>query len=84
VTRKKDTEITPTQIMLFKAITLGIQNNMSIESCIDYFIEDIPNAVSKSRSKKQLIEIYESEIKGQDYEVKTRGLNSFFDTLKWI
>jgi hypothetical protein len=83
VSRKQDTEITPTQLMLFKAITLGLQSNMSIERCVEYLIEGIPNAVSKSRSKKQLIELYESEIKGQDYEVKSRVLNTFFDNLNW-
>lgn len=84
VIRNKDTDITPQQHKDLRSLTFMLLHNQSIETAINYLIEEIPSAVSKSRSKKQLFELYESEIKGQDYEVKARGLNSFFDSLEWI
>ena len=67
---------------LFKSLSFLIQNNQSIDSAMNYLTEDMDRK-GKSKFKKKLIAIYESEIKGEIAEIKSRNINSFFDTLGW-
>lgn len=75
-------EYSPTDMVLFKSLSFFIQQNFSIETAINFLIEDI-EPVSKSRMKKKLNTIYETEIKGEIAEVKSRNIRGFFNDLSW-
>ena len=76
-------EYSPTDKKLFRALTFMIQQNLSIEYAINYLIEDL-DAVAKSRSKKKLRLIYETEIKGEIADIRNRNINGFLDSLGWL
>jgi hypothetical protein len=75
-------EYSPTDMVFFRSLSYGVQKGDSIEQLITYLIEGIPS-VQKSRMKKRLIEIYESEIEGTIYAEKSKTINSFFDFIGW-
>ena len=66
----------------FKSLSFMIQNNLSIETALNYVTEDM-DRVNRSKMKKKLRSIYESEIKGEIADIKNRNINGFFDNLGW-
>lgn len=75
-------EYTPTELVLYQALCYTIDKGETIDSVINAFISSLePRA--KTRMKKKLKLIYESEIKGQNAELKHRNMNAFFDAIGW-
>jgi len=75
-------EYTPTELVLYQALCYTIDKGETIDSVIIAFIDSLEGN-SKSRMKKKLYKIYESEIKGEIAEVKSRNMNAFFDAIGW-
>ena len=75
-------EYSPTDMILFQSLSLHIQNHHSIDQVISYLIKPL-ESVAKSRMKKKLLAIYESEIKGEIAEIKSRNISGFFNSIGW-
>jgi hypothetical protein len=84
VKQRSINEYSPSDKIFFVALQDAITTkNYSIEMAINYLCQLIDEPVAKSRMKKRLITIYESEIKGEIAEVKARNISGFFDAIGW-
>ena len=66
----------------YKSLLYAINKGEDIDNFITYLIEDM-STVAKSRTKKKLLAIYESEIKGEIAEIKSRNISGFFNSIGW-
>lgn len=84
-TRTPKTTMTPTEQVQFNSITLLIDNNhLTFERVLDLLIANITDKVAKSRTKKQITQVYEQHIKGLKIETKAQKLDKFFKDLDML
>jgi hypothetical protein len=82
---KTKTEMTPQDLALFILLTQMIkEQKYDYQTTLEYILSYYDDKVAKARMKKKLIEIYESQIQGQIYEVKTQKMNDFFKNFGWV
>jgi hypothetical protein len=78
-THKPTKQMTPTEHVYFSSITTLIDNNsLTFERVLDMLISNIDDKVAKSRMKKSLINLYETQIKGLKIDTKAQKLERFF------
>tara|TARA_R110001592_G_scaffold341948_1_gene631395 strand:+ start:281 stop:1384 length:1104 start_codon:yes stop_codon:yes gene_type:complete len=82
---KNKSELTPANQVYLKAL-LGLINeaNFTFNRATNYLINSIDNASSKSKTKKQLLELYNDHIKGTDYDAKSTNVENILDGLGWF
>ena len=81
---KTKNQMSPQDLALFILLTNMIKEQQyDFETTLNYILGYYDNKDSKSRMKKKLTEIYESQIQGQIYEVKTQKMNNFFKDIGW-
>jgi hypothetical protein len=84
-TIKPKTTMTPTEQVHFNSITLLINNNhLTFERVLDLLISNISDKVAKSRTKKQICQVYEQHIKGLKIETKAQKLDKFFRDIDFM
>jgi hypothetical protein len=84
VERKNKDKLNNTELIMYLYLTELIkEKGISFKTALEHVIDHQDCKVQRSRLKTALTRIYEEQIEGQKYEVKTRSINSFFDNLGW-
>jgi hypothetical protein len=82
--RKPKTELSPTEHISFMLITTLLDMpGMTFENALELSISTMTNKVYKSRAKKQLIKVYEENIKGLKIETKAQKVSTFFKSIEF-
>ena len=82
--RRSSGNMTTSETLMFIHLSNMIKNqHMTIDSAIDFTLDHFEDRKVRSRVKKQLMEVYQAHINGQEYEKKAKRYNSFFDVLGW-
>ena len=78
------TIIAPTSIVFYNSIMLIMKSTgMTGLEAIDNLIQNIPGKVSRSRTKTQLVRIYNDFIQGGDVDLSNKKVNDFFKLFDW-
>lgn len=77
-------ELSPMDKLAYLHLTNMIQNQQyDIDRAIDWTISQESHKVKRARLKKKLLSIYNEQIKGQEWEVRTAKMSKFFDAIGW-
>ena len=81
---KKDKLKPSDQIYYVAIVSLMDHTKSTSNEVIESLIQTVECKVSKSRQKMHLNSIYENFIKGNDVDIRTEKINSFFTKFKWV
>lgn len=81
---KKDTLKPSDQIYYVAIVSLMEHTKSTSNEVIESLIQTVEGKVSKSRQKTHLNRIYEHFIKGNDIDLRTEKINSFFTKFQWV
>jgi hypothetical protein len=84
VERRTKDRLNNTELITFLYLTELIkEKGVSFENALFHILEHQECKVQRARLKKSLTAVYEEQIKGEKFEVKSKRISSFFDSLGW-
>jgi hypothetical protein len=77
-------ELSNTELIMFLYLTELIkEKGVSFENALFHILEHQPKKTQRNRLKIVLTKVYQEQIEGEKFEVKSRSINTFFSSLGW-
>lgn len=81
---KTKNQMTPQDLALFILLTNMIKDQKyDFETTKEYILSYYDDKFAKTRMKRKLTEIYESQIQGRLFEIKTQKMNNLMNEIGW-